>query len=635
MLGVVVRLIRNLITLEHRFQDMSHPAKRREPAPRSVVASAMARPVVFDPDIDAKKAAARAYALSSGNGTARRSSCIGGGGQKKSKKKTNENGESSNPRVPPAAAQRSAVKTGNATGASTRSRSKSEGAAVAEAAASLLGASGMPLAVSGAATGSSSPTAKLTSAPPSRGQHQQNNFDLLATAASQSQPSTPAKPHGFGGAERGATAKGSAEAGVAPARGGEGALDNDDEYAKFVRSLCQHPVLGPDDDLASLISRGGGGVGAPTDDEDDGGSYQLQSDEDDDDDDDELVSIILGRDNDEDTDSQADEDNNEGDEVKITTSYQTGMLEAAASMKVNSIGGTTVYEDSDAAKSSSKLATPTNKEATGTRSLNLYSEGANSPVSIDHNLNIMAELEAELSMLMEEDMDAAVSTLLGGHFVPTLTTSSPNNAVASSGQAAPRVAKAKAPTMNAAPRTSKGQPPSIAPSRPTVPTVPVGGKTQSTPNRSSGVKGAGDLASVSNPPQTPKANAQLPTSGQIIELRNLMSSHYQLLLQQSVLAVRSANLYRHQKGDCGLASGRAYSRPEGPLTSSVNAASGLVSAKEGGPIKEMSRGDNPVLEPSDFFFCGESAEDLAEILDGAVGMLQDLDEVRLYLNSPD
>ena len=50
------------------------------------------------------------------------------------------------------------------------------------------------------------------------------------------------------------------------------AIEGDDEYAKFVRSLCQDPLLGPDDDLASLISRGAnakGGV-APADDDDDG-----------------------------------------------------------------------------------------------------------------------------------------------------------------------------------------------------------------------------------------------------------------------------------------------------------------------------------------------------------------------------
>ena len=59
-------------------------------------------------------------------------------------------------------------------------------------------------------------------------------------------------------------------------------------------------------------------------------------------------------------------------------------------------------------------STPPSRSNTTPRSLNLYSEGAHSP-TFESNLNMMAELEAELSLLLEEDMDAAVSTLLGGH----------------------------------------------------------------------------------------------------------------------------------------------------------------------------------------------------------------------------
>lgn len=639
---------------------MPHPAQGGAPTGPPSAGATATPPVVIDPDLDAKKAAARAYALSSTTGTTGRSSGVGAGGvgeKKKRKMKSINSSVNSKPPVTAAAAHRSAVITGKA-----GTTSETRATAVAEAAATLLGASKMPLANPRTATASASGTTSSasTSSPPTRKQPDQNNFDLLATAASQSQPSTPAKAHGFGtaaptgtaaakaspepvpagatvmirGAALSSTAATAASVDAARANPGTTSMtpvpdadsgpDNDDEYAKFVRSLCQFPVLGPDDDLASLISRGGGGgggggIGAPTDDEDDGGSYQLQSDEDDDeDDDDELVGIILGRDDD---DSQADEEDADGDDARLID-HKAVESGATGSIKRRSPRAATVDKDGDATKSSSDLATPKNE--TTTRSLNLYSEGAQSPVSIDNNLNIMAEIEAELSMLMEEDMDAAVSTLLGGHIGPSLTGSASSSSSENSGQVGSGAAKTSAPVTNAAPTTSKDQSCSMAPSHPSVPTLPVGGKAQSTP-LGAGIASGRDSVSVSNPPQTPKAKAQLPTSAQIIELRSLMSSHYQLLLQQSVLAVRSANLYRHQKGgDCVLAGGRAYALP-----STVDAAAALVSAKKGRSTQETTRGDDPVLEPSDFFFGGESAEDLAEILDGAVGMLQDLDEVRL------
>mmetsp|Transcript_27904 Transcript_27904/g.56468 ORF Transcript_27904/g.56468 Transcript_27904/m.56468 type:complete len:1493 (-) Transcript_27904:2915-7393(-) len=574
--------------------------------------------------------------------------------KKKRKMKSINSSAKSKPPVTAAVAHRSAVITG-APGTTTDARAT----AVAEA-ATLLGASEMPLANPRTGTAPASAHGTTSSAsrssPPTRKQPEQNNFDLLATAASQSQPSTPAKAHGFGTAASTSTGNAAAKASPEPVPAGPSVIinealsgtsatvdasranlgttthpapdtdsgpDNDDEYAKFVRSLCQFPVLGPDDDLASLISRGGGGgvgggIGAPTDDEDDGGSYQLQSDDDDDeDDDDELVGIILGRDDD---NSLADEEDSDGNEAR-RIDHKALESGATGSTKRRSPRAATVDKDGDAAKSSD-ISTPKN-EAT-TRSLNLYSEGAQSPVSIDNNLNIMAEIEAELSMLMEEDMDAAVSTLLGGHIGPSLTGSVSSSSNANSGQiGSGAAAKTKAPVANASPTTSKDQSCSNAPSHPSLPALSVDGKAQSTPLGAS-IASGGDSVSVSNPPQTPKAKAQLPTSAQIIELRSLMSSHYQLLLQQSVLAVRSANLYRHQKGgDCGLASGRAYALP-----STVDAAAALVSAKKGRSTQETARGDDPVLEPSVFFFGGESAEDLAEILDGAVGMLQDLDENR-------
>lgn len=75
-----------------------------------------------------------------------------------------------------------------------------------------------------------------------------------------------------------------------------------------------------------------------------------------------------------------------------------------------------------------------------------------------------------------------------------------------------------------------------------------------------------------------------PTNAQILQLQKLMSNHYQILVQQTVLACRAAHSNR---------------------------------------FKAMKRKRVP-----DFFFGGETADDLKDIVDGAVTMLQDLDRNR-------
>jgi hypothetical protein len=91
------------------------------------------------------------------------------------------------------------------------------------------------------------------------------------------------------------------------------------------------------------------------------------------------------------------------------------------------------------------------------------------------------------------------------------------------------------------------------------------------------------------------------------QLRTLMNRHYQLLTQQAILSVRAA---QHQKtGGRSLSS--SYSTRGG--TSSGNT---IPDSPAGG---STANGD---------FLCGENENDLTEILDLAVGMLQDLDVKR-------
>jgi Myb-like DNA-binding domain len=172
---------------------------------------------------------------------------------------------------------------------------------------------------------------------------------------------------------------------------------------------------------------------------------------------------------------------------------------------------------------------------------------ASSPIYLtDFEMDMYKSLEEELGSLLEEDMEAAVHSLIPSK---RTTVSSPLQA--------PTQLSPKTPTMlGGQPLNKCGQPLNKSPANPTTvsPTTPLretarqGTKTQVTYHQSQ-------------------------------QLRRMLTGHYQLLVQQAVLAVRAAHTQKLNK------------------------------------------------EKSDFL-SGETADDLAEILDGAVGMLQDLDENR-------
>lgn len=173
----------------------------------------------------------------------------------------------------------------------------------------------------------------------------------------------------------------------------------------------------------------------------------------------------------------------------------------------------------------------------------LSSPLASSPISHYDPMDVDAykSLEEELGSLLEEDMEAAVQSLMN---------SKKPAGAASSGESM---------IVSSSPRTPRA----------------TGGKKQS--------KAAQEIKSSS--PATPlRESARQGTKTQVTyrqsqQLRRLLTSHYQLLVQQAVLAVRAAHFQKLNK------------------------------------------------DKSDFL-SGETADDLAEILDGAVGMLQDLDQNR-------
>jgi hypothetical protein len=177
------------------------------------------------------------------------------------------------------------------------------------------------------------------------------------------------------------------------------------------------------------------------------------------------------------------------------------------------------------------------------------------------------DLEEELGSLLEEDLEAAVTTLL------TSKSSKPN-------------ANTNNPTT---PKTNKDT--SSTGGTPSPPTSASSTKSSTkdsnTINTATNTTKGGKTSIPQESPATPlreaarqSARTQV-TYQQSQQLRKLMTKHYQLLMQQGILAVRAAQLHKLQKND-----------------------------------------------KSDTFLSGETSDDLAEILDGAVGMLEDLDQVR-------
>lgn len=169
----------------------------------------------------------------------------------------------------------------------------------------------------------------------------------------------------------------------------------------------------------------------------------------------------------------------------------------------------------------------------------LSSPLSSSPIALpDFESDMYRDLEEELGSLLEEDMEAAVQSLM--------TSKKPTT---------PSTAKAATPSPKTSKTSGKKPPPKACANN--------NQESPATPLRDAARQGK---------------RAQV-TYQQSQQLRRLLTRHYQLLVQQAVLAVRAAHLQKINK------------------------------------------------EKSDFL-SGETSDDLAEILDGAVGMIQDLDQNR-------
>jgi len=379
----------------------------------------------------------------------------------------------------------------------------------------------------------------------------------------------------------------------------------DDEYARFMRS-----IIGDDQSILTFrtlqsikTKQGGGSVMGNTSvmgsafetlDEDDV-SYQLTSDEEDDDDDDDDMEM---------------EDNEE-------------------STNNNSATQSSPQKTSTAAFPS----TPMNGNDTDEQSQNILPN--EELMNDDDLLNVFGEIEG----LMEEDLEAAVmASLIGGPSNDGELSNAPSSWGVSS-------------TANRASRggmTTSNGPPSRGPSNNTGAIMgTLQQKAITTPGQSTKKQKSTTTVVTTPSPCMGKdrhANAgatntcrsgalEVPavSKDQLKRLRSIMARHHQLLLQQATLSVRAAYVQKVRKDNCGVTAGSSY------IPSAAH-SNNRVPTRKANSVLPASRLDTRSLtfcsvRPSDGgctyvndFFGGETPEDLSECLDGAVGMLQDLEQ---------
>jgi len=136
-----------------------------------------------------------------------------------------------------------------------------------------------------------------------------------------------------------------------------------------------------------------------------------------------------------------------------------------------------------------------------------------------------------------------------------------------------------------------------------------------------------------------------PTEQQILQLRKLMSQHYQITLQQAVLAVRAAHgnkcqkdhhyfVTSNQKQQQQMQMQSKHQSPprQQPVISGSSSISSTMKIKQPShpPLHHQQQRELLLQrQKEDYYFgCAETSDDLVEIIDGAVTMLQDLDKNR-------
>ena len=382
--------------------------------------------------------------------------------------------------------------------------------------------------------------------------------------------------------------------------------------------------------------------------EDDDVSYHLTSDDDEGDDDD-----------DDDDDDDADEiEEDDGDDVteggEEADAYE-GEASAPATQSSSSVEG-----QSCSSSKPSLLAEPPPRVGDGGGNGDNVprpqspDERANDEYYDDEGEDLFEKLVGEIEELMEEDLEAAVmASLIGG----------PSSEVASGGGRDSSVrwdcvggvggasvavgmigrgpssrgpggnAGAVMGTMQQRAITTPGASTKKRKSTTTVVTTPPpcstsgGGRADGDDATSSGAGGAIEVPAVSR--------------DQMARLRGIMARHHQLLLQQATLSVRAAYVQKVRKD--GVSPSKVGSNASlSPSTTTTTNGSRRPAAKKGDcstlpesrlDTRSLTFCINPYAGsecsyPNDFHG-GETPEELSEILDGAVGMLQDLEQVIL------
>ena len=199
--------------------------------------------------------------------------------------------------------------------------------------------------------------------------------------------------------------------------------------------------------------------------------------------------------------------------------------------------------------------------------------------------------------------------------------------------AAARATSTILPSSTLAPLTPTTKFDSLKPSQPSNPTT-YNNHSHSYPH--SGATGAGAAHSAAPNICTPFSASQDPTSPNttlsstasqsdgsvsihhITQLHSLMKQHYQLLLQQSILAVRSAHQYKKEKEKISKDRARAKkSQNDAKNNKAIN-----------GTPNSSQQANNQKAKRNTTIPIGETQDEITEILDGAVVMLQDLEQNR-------
>ena len=431
-------------------------------------------------------------------------------------------------------------------------------------------------------------------------------------------------------------------------------------------------------DLVSLVS-----FPIPNDDDDDDddeASYQLPDDEDDDDEFDDYfesgsifskldIDLKDGNNTNDNVSAMNDNLDNLGTEQKLNDSLNISEINSSSKPNKNA-SLSMLIEKTNRIEAHSSIAPSSNLPNSKTNKLDTVtfdSPGNNHTLHtttdvddhpINHNFIDYSELEEELGNLMEEDIEATLATLLQQ---PIHKTSSSSNT-----GCAPRTDKLKVTspekddtpivknifaTPSSVHDTKRSNSPSasktnsitsaspsnarqrkhkvvaaaaratstILPSStlaPLTPTTKIDACQHPQNNiyneiiQDQNFSNPADLSNHTCPSDpssssSPHLNGSVNTN-QIIRLHSLMKQHYQLLLQQSILAIRTAHQNKKEK-EKNLRE-RARAKSAGDKTNSSN--------KEGSRMKRHS------------YHTGETLDEITEILDGAVVMMQDLDQNR-------